>query len=299
MNEVKRAASSELGRIAIAAWTAWNVGAWISNYAEGSYLMSLPADGIEISAAEYASAKAAGVVAGGAASGATYGATSTALNGGNLRDTLNSGLRGGVTGGLSGFAGTTYGSVYKNGSINWREGAYQVGAKATLSGVASEMNGGSFGDGFRRGAVMGSLSVTAEGMRAAMVEQSANNSGLSAWGVKLAGCRQGSSGWCFGGLQQNGKGYLFAYVDKSGDITSKIMPYQKGDFIDHVLEAFAGPHDALNSPHYYDKNGNGGSGSQSEFWNVINVGIATPFAATGAASHYLGSSDVFLYSGRY
>ena len=56
--------------------------------------------------------------------------------------------------------------------------------------------------------------------------------------------------------------------------------YSPGSFPDTLVESFAGPHDWLNAPHYYDELGNNinkpglwGSG----VWNVINIGFAAPF----------------------
>lgn len=44
-----------------------------------------------------------------------------------------------------------------------------------------------------------------------------------------------------------------------------------------MVESFAGPHDWLNAPHYYDANGmNLPAGTGSEFWNYLNVLLAQP-----------------------
>jgi filamentous hemagglutinin len=60
--------------------------------------------------------------------------------------------------------------------------------------------------------------------------------------------------------------------------------YAKGSFWDKLAETYAGPHDTLNSPIWYDDLGNGknlkGSliGTIGEVTNTTNVVIATPFA---------------------
>jgi len=55
-------------------------------------------------------------------------------------------------------------------------------------------------------------------------------------------------------------------------------PYAPGSFADKVVESFAGPHDWLNAPHYYDANGMNLSTAQSgsELWNYLNVLLAQP-----------------------
>lgn len=58
------------------------------------------------------------------------------------------------------------------------------------------------------------------------------------------------------------------------------VDYESGSFLDILVESFAGPHDWLNSSHYYGDNGNidtapGIWGIAA--WNSINVALAAPF----------------------
>ncbi|WP_260293455.1 hemagglutinin repeat-containing protein [Sedimenticola hydrogenitrophicus] len=74
-----------------------------------------------------------------------------------------------------------------------------------------------------------------------------------------------------GGLQ-GGDGQIFG------------MPYQPGGWIDRVVEAYAGPHDQLNSGTWYGPDGNIKTGlteeqrKVGELQNKVNVLIATPYA---------------------
>lgn len=56
--------------------------------------------------------------------------------------------------------------------------------------------------------------------------------------------------------------------------------YAPGSFADKLVESFAGPHDWLNSSHYYGVDGNIAYASGlwgSEIWNTANVFLASPF----------------------
>lgn len=68
------------------------------------------------------------------------------------------------------------------------------------------------------------------------------------------------------GWLQGGQGGLFK------------LSYAPGTFADKLVESFAGPHDWLNEPHYYDASGmNLSDGLAGEgFWNYLNVLLAQP-----------------------
>lgn len=73
-----------------------------------------------------------------------------------------------------------------------------------------------------------------------------------------------------GGLQ-GGQGQLGLFGFK--------FNYAPGSFADKVVESFAGPHDFLNSSHYYGVDGNISNASGiwgMEFWNSVDVGLAMP-----------------------
>jgi hypothetical protein len=106
-----------------------------------------------------------------------------------------------------------------------------------------------------------------------------NDSGVSEgfrgdW-FKLGGCRAPCSNSPLGGVQ-GGPGRLFG------------MPYEPGSFVDHLIETYAGPHDFLNSPIFYDALGN--SANRPAILGLVNganVVIATPFAAASVVPAYV------------
>ncbi|WP_410474285.1 filamentous hemagglutinin N-terminal domain-containing protein [Guyparkeria sp. TX1] len=74
-----------------------------------------------------------------------------------------------------------------------------------------------------------------------------------------------------GGLQ--GGGGVFGMFNMK-------VPYEAGSFLDILVESFAGPHDWLNSSHYYGANGNINTAAGIwgiAAWNSINVALAAPF----------------------
>ena len=60
--------------------------------------------------------------------------------------------------------------------------------------------------------------------------------------------------------------------------------YDQGSFLDKLAESYAGTHDILNSPIWYDTLGNGKNlegtviGKIGDVLNITNVGLATPIA---------------------
>ena len=226
----------------------------------------------------------------GAVSGAAFSAVSTALNGGNLRDVLKAGVKGGVTGGLSRFANVRYADPNLS----------RVAANGIAGGVNSEINGGSFKDGFKLSVVVTGLEVAALRAREIGIRQSLRNprnaSGKSAGfrgdGFKLGGGREIEfiDGYLpapnspLGG-PQGGKGRIsFIFVDYN---------YKPGSFGDLLVEAYSGPHDYLNSGYWYLPSGNNRGEFTSGIANVFgqalnfaNVAVATPAVAASVAQPY-------------
>jgi filamentous hemagglutinin len=65
------------------------------------------------------------------------------------------------------------------------------------------------------------------------------------------------------------------------------MDYNPGSFLDHLVETYAGPHDFLNSPVFYDNFGN--NIGRSSLFNALNAGnvvLATPFAIASIVPTY-------------
>jgi RHS repeat-associated protein len=199
-------------------------------------------------------------IVGAAAGGAVAGAIAS----GDLRGALVGGLTGAAMGGI----GVGFGSGYSAG---------RVVAEATVGGVSAELGGGDFTDGFLTSGALSSLTWASLEMREAMIEQSLKNrsgknaSGVSAGfrgdGFKLGGCRWPCTWSPLGGAQ--------------GEVGSFFkMKYAPGSFLDHLIETYAGPHDFLNNPIFYDSGGNNiGRGPFFEVANYANLAVATPFAA--------------------
>jgi filamentous hemagglutinin len=168
---------------------------------------------------------------------------------------------------------------------------YLTLAHGAVGGSISKASGGEFSKGFKLSAGMKLLSMVSQNMRAEMIEQSrqnsANSSGISIGfngdGFKLGGGRfveglenqfpsplggfQGDAGQMFGGSES-----LFGW------------DYDAGSFTDYAVEAYAGPHDYLNSGYWYNAAGNainrnGIAKYFGEALNAANVVFATPFVA--------------------
>jgi RHS repeat-associated protein len=215
----------------------------------------LSAEGISAASTLTAAANSSAVL-GGMAGGAVAGAISS----GELKGAVGGALSGGAMAGI----GVGYGGHYAAG---------RVLAEATVGGVSAELRGGNFGDGFLTSGALSSLTWASLEMREAMIRQSTgpNAEGISAgFGgdrFKLGGCRAPCR-WSPLGGTQGGPGNFFG------------IAYAPGSFLDRLVETYAGPHDFLNSPVFYDKFGNAaGRWGSLEVINAANVVVATPFAA--------------------
>ncbi len=249
------------GRRIIRRWGRPIVAAVAAYYSAGAVSSwAYAAQGSALTAASVGTAQATSYVVGGMAGGAVAGAISTGE------------LRGAIVGALSGAA--------MGGIVAHWGGSYSIGrvaAEATVSGVSAELNGGDFSEGFLVSGSLSSLTWAAVSMREAMIEQSmldpaGRNAGGSSAGYrgdrfKLGGCRAPCTSSPLGGIQ-SGPGKLFGFE------------YSPGSFIDQLVETYAGPHDFLNNPVFYDQFGNNaGRWSGLAAVNAANVIIATPFAA--------------------
>lgn len=247
------------GRRVIRRWGRQIVAAVAAYYTAGavsSWAYAAQAPGL--TAATVGTAQATSYVVGGMAGGAIAGAISTGE------------LRGAIVGAVSGAA--------MGGIVAHWGGSYSIGrvaAEATVGGVSAELNGGDFSQGFLMSGSLSSLTWGAVAMRESMIEQSLVNPrnaagvshGYRGDGFKLGGSRWPSSGGLLGGFQ-GGDGYFFG------------IRYEPGSFLDRLIETYAGPHDFLNRPVFYDQVGNNaGRWIGLEAISAANVIVATPFAA--------------------
>lgn len=257
------------GRPIVAAVAAFYTAGAVSSWA---YAAQLPAAGAAAGTAggvatanTLAGAAFSSAVLGGAAGGAVAGAITT----GNLRGVA----AGAITGGLMGGIGVQFGSSYSAG---------RVLAESTVGGIGAELQGGDFRNGFLTSGTFSTLTWAAVEMRRVMVEQSRLNpenatgisDGFRGDRFKLGGCRSPCNGSPLGGMQR-GPGRFFS------------MDYNPGSFLDHLVETYAGPHDFLNSPVFYDNFGN--NIGRSSLFNALNAGnvvLATPFAIASIVPTY-------------
>ena len=228
----------------------------------------------------YVAALNSAVTTGAIIGGVVGGAVASAVAGGDLRDVLVGGLTGGALGGLG---------AHYNGA--WTSG--RVFATGAINGVAAEINGGDFGR-VALAALGGvALKYTAWTMRQRMIAQSMLNAdnasgiseGFNGDGFKLGGGRYNPAGGGpspLGG-HQGGQGALFGAA------------YQPGSWQDRLVEAYAGPHDYLNSGYWYAADGNIRVGLSAfergfgEVLNAANVVVATPLVAASVTPDYIYS----------
>ncbi len=238
-----------------------------------------PPLGAYVASAVGATGTAASVISGavvGAASGFAAGATGAALYGGSLGDMWSAGLKGAGAGAIMGGVGGYYGDAWSLG---------RVGVTSIAGGFAAKSVGGSYNNGFKLSLALSVLAYSADAMRTAMVKQSRlnpNNIGAKSVGFKGDGNKIGGTRALEGQKAFTGTpGTLGGYQGQQGMFFGK--PYAPGSWQDYLVEAYAGPHDYLNS-FMYNANGNlattwqtGFLGAAGDAISYANVIPATPF----------------------
>ena len=262
-----------------AAFVGYQIGAW----AGGHFLRQATAQLIwspgAMASGTYMAAYSEAVASSAIAAGLVAGGSSGLLAGG--------GIRGIVVNALSGGAFARLGVVYQN---QWTPG--RVLAGGLISGTASTLQGGHFADGALGYLQGGTLKAIAVAMRRAMIAQSsldarnmgASSAGFMGDGIKLGGGRYNPSATAAApsllGGHQGQSGLLFGH------------PYAPGSWQDLLVEAYAGPHDYLNSFYWYDNFGNIRPGISTAGWafgralNYANVVSATPLVAASVVPDY-------------
>ena len=262
-----------------AAFVGYQLGAW----AGGHFLRQAAAQLIwspgAMASGAYMAAYGEAVASSALLSGVIAGGSSGLLAGG--------GVRGVLVNALSGGAFARLGMAYKN---QWTPG--RVLAGGLISGTASALQGGRFTDGALAYLQGGTLKAAALAMRRAMIAQSsldvrnlgASSAGFMGDGIKLGGGRYDPSATAAApsplGGHQGQPGLLFG------------RPYAPGSWQDLLVEAYAGPHDYLNSFYWYDNFGNirpGISTAGRAFGTILdyaNLAPSTPFAAASVVPDY-------------
>jgi len=258
-------------RFAIAAAVSYVAGSW----AYAKYLGKWGATAAAATAKAPAWALTNARLLQGAVGGSVFSMSSSALNG-EFNGLLGNGLRGALGGSLSGGVNAWFTPANYS--------AARVFADSLAGGASEVLHGGKFADGFKASFRAAALSAAAMGMREKMIAQSkldprnaaGESAGFRGDNFKLAGGRIVS--WLseqvpspFGGVQ-GGQGRFFGHA------------YEPGSWLDLVHEAYAGPHDYLNSAYWYDSMGNikrmsGFARGFGEVLNFANLAVATPFVA--------------------
>ncbi|MDQ6999998.1 MAG: RHS repeat-associated core domain-containing protein, partial [Mariprofundus sp.] len=242
--------------------------------------------GIGASWAVAAGATQGGVIAGviggavsGAAAGFAAGATGAALYGGSGGQIWSAALKGAGSGVIMGAVAGYYGDAW---SLS------RVGVTSIAGGFAAKSAGGSYNQGFKISLAVSALAYGANSMRSAMIKSSqANKTGVNISGKSVGfhgdGYKIGGSRALEGQIPFTGSpGYLGGFQGTVGTFFG--TSYNVGGWQDYLVEAFAGPHDYLNS-FMYNANGNlavawqsGILGSAGDIISYANVIPASPFA---------------------
>lgn len=191
-----------------------------------------------------------------------------------------------------------------SGAARYGYSIERVAAQSLAGGLSSVAQGRRFIDGLRSSFIPSALTYLAVSMRAEMVDSSrlyvdrngatpnlsGESVGLMNDGYKVGGSRlveiiSGVFKKCdspLGGCQ-GGSGRIFG------------MQYGAGSWQDRLVEAYAGPHDWLNSGYWYNSLGNGINhqglaGLFGEVLNGLNVIPASAFAGASVVQPYNYSS---------
>jgi len=215
----------------------------------------------------------------------------------------------GFGGGLFESFGDTMSKIFGEvGGLDVGDIAAKTMIAAAVGGTASKLGGGKFADGAATAAFITMFRATARDMRRTMVKQSnldpRNASGKSVGfrgdGFKLAGNRfnpnnPNAKPSPLGGTQ-GGQGRLGI------PFTDIHMEYSSGSLLDRVHEAFAGPHDYLNNPFWYNQDTGNIRDVFAKPWMkpVAAVGEALSLANVAVAAPLVAASVVdnqVLYGG--
>ncbi|MFC1702744.1 hypothetical protein ACFL1J_08450, partial [Pseudomonadota bacterium] len=231
----------------------------------------------------------------GAIAGAISGAVGGAILDGSIKGAAVGAFSGAIMGGVAGHFGNAY-SVKR------------IAADSLASGVSAEVYGGKFKNGLLFGALVSSATFINVKLRQFEYEHSlgtpgqiGESPGHRGIAGKIGGARLDEDLWRETGqivLDRGGstKEALDSYIkvfQANGRTASPLgchqggpgcifgIPYKPGSIFDYVVEGFAGTHDYLNHPVYYNLNGTsktltGVGRYYGQFRNVTNVFLASP-----------------------
>jgi RHS repeat-associated protein len=275
---------------------AWVVGPAVFNAVLPSAVGAAGATGMGMTGSVWAGAAVAG-----AASGAVVGGVVGGIY--NGPQGIAQGAKYGAIGGaIMGPVSAMYSGAYNgslNGAARYGYSAERVAVQSLAGGVSSAAQGRSFIDGLKSSFIPSALTYMAVSMRASMWDQSQldprNSSGESG-GFMRDGHKGGGSRFNpanpeaispLGGIQGR-EGFL--------GITWNSQPligwnYAPNSWQDRLIEAYAGPHDWLNSGYWYNNVGNainhqGIASAFGEVLNGLNVIPASAFAGASVVQPY-------------
>lgn len=203
-----------------------------------------------------------------------------------------------INGAIGALAGGLLGAGYEYYGNSWT--VTRVAEESIVGGFSSSASGGKFSDGMKYAAVISAVAGVAAYMRHEMAQQSSldarNSSGVSVGhrgdGIKLAGERFDASRLT--GYEANkGGGAFGGWQGQPGRFLG--VPYPPGSIVDRLLEAYAGPHDYMNSWYWYDAAGNIRQGMNvvektlGNALSVSNIVISTPIVGSSVIHPYATS----------
>ena len=235
----------------------------------------------------------------GAAIGTIAGAVSGFVGGAIIDVSIKGAVMGAFSGAIMGGVAGHFGNTYS---------ANRIAADSLASGISSEIYGGKFKNGLLFGALVSSATFINVKLRQyeynhstgtpGQIGESPGHRGIEG---KIGGARFDQDLWRETGhivLERGGpvEEALDAYIEAfkaQGRQASPLgchqggpgcifgKPYKPGSFADYIVEGFAGTHDYLNHPVYYNPNGTsltltGISHRYGQFRNVTNVFLAAP-----------------------
>jgi filamentous hemagglutinin len=175
-----------------------------------------------------------------------------------------------------------------NENMTFSDYAQNAAVRGTAQGISSEIMGGEFKDGFKKGAALSVFNDGALQMRkyvkdnfdyagknGEVVPDNVRSVGVNGDGVKLGGSGLDPSTGKeviapFGGAQ-TGKRLVIG------------MPYDEGGVVDKTVEYFAGPHDFMSSWNYENIDGKTFLQSDGTFVNTASGLLLLPAAPFAAA----------------
>ncbi len=260
----------------------------------------------------------AGTVASGMASGAILGAAGGLAQTGTFSGMFHGAMSGAALGGINALLSGMIKASYLD-TWDWT----RVGWTALAGGASAELSGEDFEEGLIESLRTALLSYAAYEMRQSVLADSSQNQmnsqgksvGYCTWFTFVCDHSKGAGGRAIE-TKMNINGVEVTVITYGKDrsilgghqgLKGRFLwwDYDEDDWEDHLLEAFGGPHDTLNSWYWYTDSGNIDGSKVGTFWGTVfgdwilnytvNVALATPFVAARAAEPF--SSYYHTYKG--